>query len=335
MATDPQPVIPDGAFSYPIKTVQDTRWFGFLLLPGFTLLAFASALDPLRIANQLARRPLYGWQIVSDDGAPVQSSSGLPMGVHDALEQMPDERHLFVCSGNQGLEAASPKVLSHIRRRARFGGTHGGICTGAATLARAGLLADKRFTLHWENQPGFQEAFPDLTPSHNRFEEDGTLLTCGGGSAATEMILTLIARDYGQDFAVLVADMCLNDPDLTGRRGQRSSIATAVNSRNPKLLQVIQGMYDNIEDPLPLEELASRAGVSRRHMERQFKTLLGEPPATTYRNIRVERGRALLVETDLSVIEVATAVGFNSTSVFARHFKARYGETPYGARGRR
>ncbi len=331
----PKPVIPDGAFSFPVKNPRDTRWFSFLLLDGFTLLAFSSALDPLRIANQLSRKALYGWQVVSEDGQSVPSSSGLSMEVHGALSEVERTAHLFVCSGNAGLEAASDSTIAELRKRARFGGRHGGICTGAASLARAGLLEGKRFTLHWENQPGFAEAFPMLEPTRKRFEEDGDLLTCGGGSAATEMMLGIIARDYGTDFAVLVADMCLNDPDLKGRREQRSSIATAVDSRNPKLLLVIQGMYANIEDPLTLDDLAKNAGFSRRQMERQFQSMMGEPPATVYRNIRLERGRALLVETDMTVMEVATAAGFNSTDLFSRHFKARYGETPYGTKGRR
>ncbi len=334
-AKPPEPVIPDGAFSFPVETLRETRWFSFLLLDGFTLLAFSSALDPLRIANQLAQAPLYGWHVVSEDGAPVPSSSGLSMQVHGTLADVGDTAHLFVCAGNKGLEAASDQTVAELRRHARFGGTTGGICTGAATLARAGLLKGKRFTLHWENQPGFVEAFPDLTPTRNRFEADGALLTCGGGSAAAEMMISVIAQDYGTEFAILVADMCLNDPDLSGRRDQRSSIATAVDSRNPKLLQVVQGMYKHIENPLTLEELAENAGVSRRQMERLFRKMMGEPPATLYRNIRLERGRALLMETDLSVMEIAIAVGFNSANIFTRHFKARYGETPYGARGRR
>jgi len=331
----PDAIIPDGAFRYPVSQFRDTRWFSFLILDGFTLLAFSSALDPLRIANQVSGKPLYGWHVVSEDGASVASSSGLSIEVHGPLADVPDKAHLFVCAGNKGLAAASEATVADLRRRARFGGRFGGICTGAATLARAGLLDRKRFTLHWENQPGFLEAYPMLMPTRNRFEQDGTLLTCGGGSAATEMMLSLIARDYGTEFAVLVADMCLNDPELKGRREQRSSIAKAVDSRNPKLVQVIQGMYANIEDPLTLEELAECAGVSRRQMERQFKTMLGEPPAAVYRNIKLERGRALLVETDMSVMDVATAAGFQSVGVFSRHFKARYGETPYGTRGKR
>lgn len=327
-------VIPEGAFSSTIETPHPTRWFGFLLVPDFTLLAFSSALDPLRIANQLAQRPLYGWHVVSEDGGPVASSSGLPMGVHGTLEELSDDLPLFVCSGNNWQGSTSPKAVAKIRKRARFGAQHGGICTGAGTLARAGLLAGKRFTLHWENQPGFTESFPDLVPTQNRFEEDGAMLTCGGGSAAAEMMLDQIEKDYGRGFAVLVADMCLNDPDPGGNRPQRSSLATALATRNPKLVGVVQQMYRNIEEPLLMEDLARQAGVSRRQLERHFRTFLGESPAKTYTKIRLDRGRSLLVETDMRVNEIAAATGFSSTQVFSRLYKERFGQTPYGMRKR-
>lgn len=324
--------VPAGAFTYPIETPLPTRWFGFLLLREFTLLAFSSALDPLRVANQLAQRPLYGWVVMSEDGHPVPASSGVEMGVHGGLEALTDDLDLFICSGNRGTEVASEAVLAAVRKHARFGSPVGGICTGAMTLARAGLLDNKRFTLHWENQPGFREAYPDLSPSLTRFEADGPLRTCSGGSAATEMMLSIIAEDYGEAFAVAVSDMCLNDPNQRPGREQRSSIARAIDSRNPKLLHVLRAMYANIEEPLTLEELAEGAGVSRRQMERQFTRSLGEPPAAIYRNIRLDRAHSLLAETDMSVMEVATAAGFNSVSVLSRHFKRRFGMTPFGRR---
>jgi len=181
MNADRPDLVPAGAFSYPVKDPRETRWFGFLLLPQFTLLAFSAALDPLRIANQLAQKPLYGWMAISDNGNAVSSSSGIDIDVHGSLRDLNPDTHLFVCSGNNGIQAASSDVLGGIRRHARFGGKLGGICTGAATLARAGFLTDKTFTLHWENQPGFVEEFPDLEPTPQRFERDGSLLTCGGG----------------------------------------------------------------------------------------------------------------------------------------------------------
>lgn len=327
-------LVPAGAFSYPVNNPKDTRWFGFLLLPQFTLLAFSAALDPLRIANQLAQKPLYGWVVFSQDGAAVSSSSGIDIGVHANLDDLNPDTYLFVCSGNDGTNAASDIVLGHVRRHARFGGKVGGICTGATTLARAGLMNGKKFTLHWENQPAFCEAFPDLDPTPQRFERDGDLLTCGGGGAATEMMISIIAQDYGEDFAIAISDMCLNGPDIATRNEQRSSIAKAISSRNPRVLAVLRAMYDNIEIPVTLDELAQQAGISRRQIERQFKQLLDEAPAQTYRNIRLDHARTLLMETNLTVLEVAMAAGFNSNGVFSRHYKDRYGKSPYGDRGK-
>lgn len=326
-------IVPTGAFTYPIAAPRQTRRFTFLILPEFTLLAFSSALDPLRIANQLAQRPLYSWSVASETGGPVLSSSGVAVEADTAISALDPASHLLVCSGNRGTEVASERVIGAIRRHARFGGRIGGVCTGAASLARAGLLTGRRFTLHWENQPGFREVFPDLVPTLSRYEVDGDLMTSGGGAAATEMMVTLIDEDYGRDFAIAVADMCLNGSDLDRKRDQRSSIGKAIDSRNPKVLAVLRDMYAHIEEPLELTELAARAEVSRRQLERQFQLLLGETPSATYRNIRLDRARSLLVETDMSLIDVAMATGFNTQTVFSRHFKRRFGVSPAGQRG--
>ena len=321
-------VVPEGAFYFPIDGFEATRNLGFLLLPDFTLLAFGAALDPLRIANQLSQKPLYRWTVFSQTGAPVASSSGVDVGVDGPIAELPKELRLLICSGNRGHEAASDKTIALLRRHARFGGPVGGICTGAVTLARAGLLEGRAFTLHWENQPGFVEQFPDLDPSSRRFVMDGPLWTCGGGAAATEMMLAIIRRDYGRDFAVVVSDMCLNGGDLEPRTAQRSSLARALSTRNPKLVQVVQEMHQHIEDPLSLDDLSALTGLSRRQIERHFRQFLNESPTTTYRNIRLDRARMLFVETDMPVSEIAFACGFNSSTLFARHYKARFGAPP-------
>jgi transcriptional regulator GlxA family with amidase domain len=321
-------IVPKGAYCFPVDRCKPTKHLGFLLLPEFTLLAFGAALDPLRVANQLAQQPLYHWTVFSETGEAVVSSSGVEVAVTSALENIPKDLRLLVCSGNQGVGAASEKTVATLRRHARFGGKLGGICTGAATLARAGLLKDQSFTLHWENQPGFVEKFPTLAPTANRFEIDGDFWTCGGGAAAAEMMLAIIQRDYGRDFAVVVSDMCLNGGDFEARTTQRSSFAYALSTRHPKLIQVIKTMHQFIEEPLSLDELSLQTKMSRRQIERHFRQFLNESPMTTYRNLRLDRARSLLIETEITVTEVAAACGFNSTGVFSRHYRARFGISP-------
>jgi transcriptional regulator GlxA family with amidase domain len=323
-----RPVVPTGSFHVPVATFEKTRKFAFILIPEFTLLAFSSAVDALRIANQLAQKPLYDWTVLSIDGDAVRSSSGVEVGVSGALGLIERHAHVMVCSGNQADEASNPGLLSALRVHVRHGGRVGGICTGAFSLAYAGLLGSAAFTLHWENQPAFVESFPDLTPTAHRFEFEGDLLTCGGGAAATDMMLWVIAQDFGRDFALAVSDMCLRAGGMEPPPEQRASLAKGIGSRNPRLVKIVRAMHENIEDPLPLEDLARNAGYSRRQFERQFKRVLGETPLNYYRNLRLDRARQLIVETDMTVAEVAVACGFSPGSGFASHYKARFGESP-------
>lgn len=321
-------LVPNGAAFFPVQMSGPTRNYAFILVPGFTLLAFASAVEPLRIANQLSQQPLYRWQILSETGAPVISSSGIPVGADGPIRSLDRETHLFVCAGNPAMKAADPAIVAAVQRHHRFGGVVGGICTGAVALAKAGLVEGRRFTLHWENQPGFVEAFSPLMPTANRFEMDGRLMTCGGGAASTDMMLSVIAADHGGDFAAMVSEMCLRTvmPGLDPE--QRSSLAALMSSRNPVLIATVTLMNRHLDAPLSMDELAEAAGYSRRHMERLFHLAVGKTPGEFYRGLRLDRGRNLLSSTELSLQEIATATGFASVSHFSKSFRARFGTAP-------
>ncbi len=301
----------------------------FLLLPKATMLAVASAIEPLRIANQIANTELYRWFIMTGDGAPVTCSNGMTVAADLALQPLPGKATGFVCAGVEPQHAASDAVLNWLRREDRSGRHLGGICTGAFALARAGLLRDHAFTLHWENQPGFIEAFPDLLPSPNIYEISGRFLTCGGGNAATDMMLALIEEQHGKNLAIMVADMCLHTRAGPGSVPQKSAFAVAVGSRNPHLLAAMQLMQDAIEEPLAIADLCARLGISRRQLERLFAKHLGQSPKQVYFEMRLTHAHALISETGMSVTEIALASGFNSASHFARQFKQRFGASPH------
>lgn len=326
--SDFETLVPIGAAYCPVSDPGPTRRYAFILVPGFTLLAFASAVEPLRIANQLSQQPLYRWQVLSETGDPVASSSGIPVGASGRLDDLEKDARLFVCAGNPAMAAAAPAVVGAVQRHHRFGGHVGGICTGAVALAKAGLVAGRRFTLHWENQPGFVETFPDHVPTINRFEVDGRLMTCGGGAASTDMMLSIIAADHGQDFAAMVSEMCLRTVMLGVEPEQRSSVAALMASRNPVLAATITLMNRHIEDPLTMDSIAAATGCSRRQMERLFRDATGQSPGAFYRNLRLDRGRNLLSTTNMTLQEIATACGFESVSHFSRRFRERFGAPP-------
>ena len=327
------PIIPQGAAFFAVKPTTGVRHFAFHLLPDFTLLAFSAAIDPLRIANQLAQQPLYRWTVMSADGSPVVSSCGMSVNVDQPLAPLPRETDIVVCGGTVRPKRVSRDLLALLRQHARFGGRIGGICTGAIALAQAGLLEGRRATLHWENQPAFRETFPGVEVTANTCEVDGPIFTCGGGVGAADMMLDRIEADYSRSFADVVADMCLHTQRRTQRAPQRASISNALDSRNPLLVRAIKAMQANIETPVSMDDLAEAAGCSRRQMERLFVKYLHQTPYRYFRDLRLDHARGLMRETDLSVTEIAVASGFTSPVVFTKSFRARFGYSP--AKGRK
>jgi len=327
-AMEQRKFVPKGAASFRVEYDGPPRDFYFLLVPRLTLLAFSAALEPLRIANQVAGKELYRWYLMTEDGAPVRCSCGVMLTPDAGLQNIPRAALAFVCSGVEPARHVSDRVTGWISRQKAFGGRIGGICTGAFALARAGLLKNRRFTLHWENQPAFVERYIDLQPTGRLFENDDGLLTCGGGSAATDMMLSLIEADHGKEMAAIVADMCIHLRSRTPDTAQRSAHSRALSSRNPHLLAAIQYMSDTLESPADSESVAQHAGISRRQLERLFRQYVGQSPAQFYADLRVLRAHALLNETSLSVAEIAAATGFASSSQLALRFRKRFGSSP-------
>jgi len=320
--------VPRGAASFSVAYDGPPRDVYFLLLPKLTLLAFTSAVEPLRVANQVAGRELYRWYVMTEDGGPVTCSSGVHITPDSGLVDVPRDALAFVCAGIEPTTTASRRAVQWVRRQRAFGCRVGGICTGAFALAQAGLLRGRRFTLHWENQPAFAEKCLDLEPTGALYEIDGPLVTCGGGSAATDMMLDLIERDHGPDLATIVADMCLHVRSNFQDRKQKSAFSFALSSRNAHLIAAMHAMNDSLEAPRPIEEIAEQVGISRRQLERLFTAHVGSTPAQFYIELRISRAHALLNETDLSVAQIAAATGFNSASQMATRFRKRFGMSP-------
>jgi len=308
---------------------SEPEHFVFLLLPNLSMLAFSSAIEPLRIANQLTGRVLYRWTTMSQDGAPVKCSNGVEIAVDAGLGDTPKGAHVFVCSGVEPERAASQKAADWIRYQWRTGRTVGGLCTGAYTLARAGILKGRGVTLHWENQVPFRESYPDLDLREQLYVVDGRIMTCGGGAAATDLFLKLIDDRFGPLLSQAVLNMCLHSVHRSDRDSQMISRAATLGVRNARLLEIVRIFDEEIDQDISLDEVADRVGVSRRQMERLFAHHVGRTPKRYLIDLRLQRARALLAETDMPVGEVAMACGFASTTQFSRRFRERFGTSPH------
>lgn len=311
------------------------RRFVFLLLDRFTMLAFAGAIEPLRIANRVMGRTAYTWRLAGEAGAGGEAvcSNGTAFRLDMGLDEIAREDTVMVCGGIDVAEASSRAILNWLRREARRGVPIGGLCTGAYTLARAGLLDGKRATIHWENQDSFLEEFEEVRLTKSVFVVDGNRMTSAGGTASIDLMLKIIAADQGEDVANTVADQLIYNAIRTDQDSQRLSIPTRIGVRHPKLSQVIQMMEANIEDPISPAQLAEDVGMSTRQLERLFRRYLNRSPKRYYMELRLQKARNLLMQTEMSVINVALACGFASPSHFSKCYRAHYQTTPYRERG--
>ncbi|MFW5970265.1 MAG: GlxA family transcriptional regulator [Halofilum sp. (in: g-proteobacteria)] len=301
---------------------------GVLLVPGFPMMAFSSAVEPLRAANLISGQPLYQWHLLSPDGEPVRASNGIPVVPDAPMCEAPTLDAIFVCSGLDPQSFEHPRAFAWLRDRAQTGTRIGALSTGTFALARAGLLDGFRCTTHWEHLPALAEAWPDLEVTGGLFEIDRDRFTSAGGTAAMDLILHLIANDHGNDLAAAVSNNFLHGRIRAPADRQPMTDQVRLRARAPKLATAIDLMQVNVEQPLSTADIAARIGISRRQLERLFQLHRQCTPSEYYMKIRLEHARVLLLETGLSLLNVALASGFVSQSHFGACYRAHFGHTP-------
>lgn len=303
----------------------------FLLLPGFSAMGFISALEPLRVANRF-RGTLYRWRVLSLDGGAVQASNGMSVNADAALAGEAAPQMLLVVAGFDPLAHYSLGLQQALRRLEHEGVILGGIDTGAMLLAEAGLLEGYRATLHWEALEAFKERYPRLQATQELFEIDRRRITCAGGTASIDLMLDLIAQAHGSELAVQVSEQFVLGRIRPRQDHQRMQIAARYGLSNKKLVKVIGEMERNTEEPLHTQVLADLIQVTRRQLERLFRLHLNDTPSGFYLRLRLDKARQLLRQTDMSVLQVSIACGFDSASYFTRCYRARFERCPRGDR---
>ena len=313
--------------------VKSPRRFVFVLIENFTLLSFSSALDALRIANRMSGKKLYDWTFIGENEEFVSCSAGTQFKLDNSLVELRRDDTILLCGGTAIQESTTKKLIGWLRREARRGLIIGGLCTAAYPMAKAGLLDEKKATIHWENQDSFAEEFLEVELTKTVFVCDGNRYTTAGGTSSIDLLLKIIADEHGEELANAVADQMIYSSIRTDQDTQRLSVPTRIGVRHPKLSKVIQMMEINIEEPISPSILAKDVGMSTRQLERLFRRYLDRSPKRYYMELRLQKARNLLMQTDMSVINVALACGFASPSHFSKCYRAHYDTTPYRERG--
>ena len=302
---------------------------GFILTPGYALMSLASAVEPLRAANHLADRTLYTCSFHSVAGGFAASTSGggfetLPLSrAHESGLDL-----AFVVAGGNPMLYEDPVLVRGLRALTQRGVRLGGISGGAAILAKAGLMAGRRFTVHWAHIDALIEYAPDLLIERALYVIDRDRYSCAGGVAAMDMMGALIAREHGVAFAREVSDWFIHPRLRTADEPQQAGAGQRFNLHHSTLEAAVELMASHLADPLSPAQLAALTGISVRQLHRLFAGQFGVAMMVFYRDLRLAKADELLQQSALSLLEIAMLTGFSSAAHFTRCFTEKYGLAP-------
>lgn len=317
---------------YGVIDADAQQQIGFFLPDTFAMLPFVSCLEPLRAANRFSNQSLYQWHLLGTGNAKATANNAMTVDLDGSIHEHLQLDRLIICGPHEPHLYDDAKALRAFRRWASRGTRLGALDSGSYLLAKADLIKQRRCTIHWENLPGFLEAFPLINVSADLFEIDKELFTCAGGTAALDMMLAIISEDHGKQLTLQVAELFIATGTRQATDPQRLSIVARAGVHHAGVVSCIELMESNVEQPIPTGELARMVNLSSRQMERLFQTYLGTTPTLYYQQVRLKAGHELLRQTTLSVLEVASAVGFSSSDYFSRRFRAHFGYSPTQAR---
>jgi transcriptional regulator GlxA family with amidase domain len=305
---------------------------GFFLIDDFPLMTFSAALDSLRQGNRLARHRAFDWILISPQGAPARSSSGLGFPVDCSMQEVPRCDIIIACAGVNYENSYHPDVFKWLRRLYREGCVLGAVSTAVFYFAKAGLLDGRRCTVHWESLATFRAEFPNTLATSDIFAVDGRFLTSSGGTVTLDMMLYLIAVLQGRELASQISDQ-FNHPRIRPQGdAQRMDPEDRFGIRNAKLGFVVRRMEAGLAEPVAIADLAQSVNLSARQLERLFQTGLGRTPSQFYIELRMAKARELLTRTVLTIAEIADLCGYESASHFARLYRQLYDESPAATR---
>jgi len=318
----------------PGTATVSTTHIGFVLLRDYSMIAFANALETLRMANYISRRTLYKWSVVTPYDTMARASNGLLLAPTTGDEDLDECDMVFVCGGVNVREATDERTRSLLRYCAARGVPLGALCTGAFALASAGVLDGYRCAIHWENLAAIGEEFPKVSFAQEVFIIDRERITCSGGTAPLHLMLHLVRARHGARLAMEISEQFIVDRLRAADDRQRIPQPECIGPGYQHLTEAAEIMAANIEEPLPLAEVAATIHISLRQLERLFHRYFSMNPAQYYMNLRLRRARELLMHSSLPIMQITIACGFQSSSHFCKAYRNLFGHPPSDERRR-
>ncbi|MFD0857849.1 GlxA family transcriptional regulator [Roseovarius aquimarinus] len=304
----------------------------YILVPGYSMLALSSAIEPLRSVNRLMGQTCYEWRVIAARKGPVEASNGLDVQAAFDLGDAP-EADLTIVVASLGLEQYRSKPLErHLRALRGYGRMLGAVSNGTLLLAQADVIGTRNVTVHWETIERLTNQFPDLRVSADLYRIDDGLHTAAGGTASMDMMLDIIGDRQGRQIAAQVSEQFLHGPVRPSGEAQRNNVQWRYRLTDARLENAIRLMEENLARPVRIARLADIVGLSERQFERLFRSALQKSPSAFYMDLRLQAAYRSLVTTTSTLEEIAESMGFSSQGHFGRAFKAWCGKSPMKVR---
>lgn len=309
-------------------TTPSCRKIGFILLRGFTMLSFVSAIEVMRMTNYLKQHELYSWCVYQDEND-ICASNGLSIQNRVDKEQLFACDIVFVCGGIHVQAATTPAIKQLLQQlAAQETVILGGLCTGSVALALAKLMDGYQCAVHWESLPAAKEAFPKIKFSDQLYVLDRNRYTCSGGTASMDMMLQLVRLQHGKTLATAVSQQFVVEKIREASTTQYLTNTENMGPGHEYVQTAIDLMRANLDEVLSIREIAALVKLSPRQMERLFKRYCHASPAQYYLRLRLQRAKELLTQTGMSIMQITVACGFSTSSHFSKAYRSYYGYPP-------
>ena len=308
---------------------------GFIVPEGFQLMSLA-ALTAFELANLPPNGPRYEVHLLSVQGGPVLSSSGMALQTiafeDPAFEDLAFDTLIVGSVTEMEMPPSDASLIAFVQAAARTARRTASICSGAFVLAEAGLLDGRRATMHWAHVASFKARFPNVKTEEDRiYVNDGPLWTSAGMTAGIDLVLALIDNDLGPEAAKIVARLLVMHQRRMGGQQQHSALLD-MTPKSDRIQSVLTYIRRNLRNTLSIEELAAVAGLSPRQFSRTFLAEAGQSPAKAVEKLRLEAARFMMEEERHPVSVVATETGFLDRERMRRAFLRTYGVPPQALR---
>jgi transcriptional regulator GlxA family with amidase domain len=273
----------------------------------------------------------YRVSVVSREGAPLQTSSGLTITPDANLSEAPTDIDTLIVAGGYGcVDATADPVLIDWLRQASAGARRtASVCSGAFLLAQAGLLDGRRATTHWASADELAKRYPTVEVDPEPiFLRDGDVWTSAGVTAGMDLALALVEEDLDRELALTIARHLVL---FLRRPGNQSQFSAALATQQPLREPLREAQCHVVENPaadLSVEAMAERAHMSPRHFARSFRAEVGVTPARYVERVRLEAARRRLEDTSDPVSTVVAACGFGTPETMRRVFLRSLGVGP-------